>query len=430
MQPFNDLILAPPVKVVDGMVAVPIDIQNLNANIIFDVESRRATVEAEMIFVMGKADGNAVFDLRQDIIKASLNDTPIDLNKLRHHNFGGGPDSDLIIVESLRPMESKNTLRLSYELKQPKSPGSQPIAWDPSRLYYEFWFTDLQPARYLEMWLPSNLIYDQFKISVEITIINCLLDHALFTNGQVNKLNQNHWKVEFPQRFTSLSPMLCIVALDRIEYRHGSMLIPGTDLQVLVDTFKMRNTSLDLQKVENDVKAYLTKNIAEIGPYIHGNRFTTFLWQAARSMEYEGGVTTSMDALKHEVFHSWFGRGVRPSSQNDGWIDEAWNVYNTRDNHMAEPFSISDNTTTLCSSNPFNRVTPQVSYDYGARFFDSLASYLGVENLISYMNSFYNDNKNRLITTQQLESHLIEKSGMVKIAQYFKQFVYGRKNNI
>ena len=97
---------------------------------------------------------------------------------------------------------------------------------------------------------------------------------------------------------------------------------------------------------------------------------------------------------------------------------------------MAEPFSISDNTVTLCSSNPFNRVTPQISYDYGARFFDSLASFLGVENLISYMNSFYNDNKNRLITTQQLESHLIEKSGTVKIAQYFKQFVYGRKNNI
>ena len=34
-------------------------------------------------------------------------------------------------------------------------------------------------------------------------------------------------------------------------------------------------------------------------------------------------------ALEHEVFHSWFGRGVKPARAADGWIDEAWTTWAT-----------------------------------------------------------------------------------------------------
>jgi hypothetical protein len=40
-------------------------------------------------------------------------------------------------------------------------------------------------------------------------------------------------------------------------------------------------------------------------------------------MEYDGGTTTASGNLKHETYHTWWGRGLKPASQNDAWWDEA-----------------------------------------------------------------------------------------------------------
>jgi len=46
-------------------------------------------------------------------------------------------------------------------------------------------------------------------------------------------------------------------------------------------------------------------------------------------MEYDGGTTTGQAALQHETYHSWWGRGLKPASQPDAWIDEGWTFYYT-----------------------------------------------------------------------------------------------------
>ena len=63
---------------------------------------------------------------------------------------------------------------------------------------------------------------------------------------------------------------------------------------------------------------------ARYGPWVHGDTFWAFVWGHGRGMEYDGATTASVPALEHEVFHSWFGRGVKPARAADGWIDEAW----------------------------------------------------------------------------------------------------------
>src|SRR5262245_2831864 len=86
----------------------------------------------------------------------------------------------------------------------------------------------------------------------------------------------------------------------------------------------------DLEMGGPEIQQYLVKNVTQIGPYSHGNRFTAYIWEnQERSMEYDGAVTSNVAALEHEVFHSWYARGIKPASQNDGWIDEAWDNYNT-----------------------------------------------------------------------------------------------------
>ena len=422
----SNLHLAPPVRIVDGLAAIPIDIQQVDARVIFDMTTRRASVEAVMRFITGNTSGNPVFDLRQNIQEAYLNGNPIPTSRLRHHDFGGGPNAELIILEQVLSAGSENTLRLIYTLDQPQSPFSQPIGWDPPRLYFEFWFTDLYAARYLEMWFPSNLIYDEFGLNLDIEIINTGIEHIIYTNGQLSQLAQNHWVVQFPERFTSLSPMLCVVAADRIERRQGTMTLPDTGAALLLDTFKMRSETTNLVTVENNVRTFITNNVNDVGSYIHGDRFTTFLWSTiGRSMEYEGAVTTVLGSLKHEVFHSWFARGVKLATQNDSWMDEGWTVYYTSNGLSENPFNMFEPPVTLSSQNPFNRITPGTSYGSGSRFFAGLAATLGPANLRSYMSSFYREKSGTLVTTGDLESHLICRSGRIEIADHFHRFVFG-----
>ena len=203
------------------------------------------------------------------------------------------------------------------------------------------------------------------------------------------------------------------------------IVLPDTASELHLDIIKLRRSEANLLSVKKDLRKYIENNVRKIGKYIHGNKFTAFIWSGiGRGMEYDGAMTTEASSLEHEVFHSWFGRGVKPASQNDGWIDEGWNEYTTNDTSW-KPFTISEAGTILSSSNPFNRITPANSYTDGPRFFSTLAETLGSTNLVSYMNSFYEKNKGGLITTKQLESYLLEQSGITKISDYFRHFVYG-----
>jgi hypothetical protein len=427
----SDLDLAPPITTVDGLRAVPIDIQHVDARIVFDLAARQAHAEATMKFIMGAENGTPIFDLRQEIQEVALDDRSIAPTQVRHHDFGGGAGAELRILEARLPARSEHTLRLRYPLDIPQSPLASPsIAWDSSgsRIYWDFWFSDLWPGRYLEMWLPANLIYDRFGVILEVEVTGSMIAHRLVTNGQVAMLGTNHWRVEFPEHFTALSPMLLLAAQDRLNVRESRVALPGMPEDLQLEVVGPVGGNTDLELVEQQIQQYLVKNVSQIGPYGHGNRFTAYIWEnQERSMEYNGAVTSNVAALEHEVFHSWYARGLKPASQNDGWIDEAWDNYNTRRHALQErPFDMSEAPVTLCSANLFNRVTPQKAYSNGERFFAGLAASFGRENLQAAMSAFYRENQGQRVTTQQLEAFLIDRSGQAKLADYFKRFVYGR----
>jgi len=429
----NDLDLAPPIAVVDNLTAVPIDITKSKAEMIFDMLSHKCNVNSTTNFSMGNENGNAIFDLRQDISNAHLNDKHISNDKLRHHKFGMDNDSALRILEESIDSNSNNRLSLQYELKKPNCLNSHPIEWSPAGLYFDFWFSDLFPARYLEMWFPSNLIYDRFGFSLDIRIINTQIEHVLFSNGNINKTGDNSWTIEFPDKYSSFSHMLSICPKNEIEIINDIMLLPNNGTNLKLQIFKLKTTSVNLIGIVKKLKMHISQNVLNIGPYIHGNKFTCFIWDNSigRSMEYEGAVTTLERDLKHEVFHSWFARGVKPATQNDSWMDEGWTVYNTDEDFSSiKPFSPSEPPVLLSSPDPFNRITPDNSYGDGSRFFAGLAAELGYENLNSYMNSFYKTYHEIPTTTKRLESYLIQQSGNENLEKLFNRFVYGRSENI
>ena len=96
----------PPGMKVDGLVAVPIDMKVLTAHVELDLPKGEARVEAKVDFVMGPLDGFPLLDLRQTIIEAELNGTPVDPEKIRPHDLGAGEGAEMLVLECAAPKGS------------------------------------------------------------------------------------------------------------------------------------------------------------------------------------------------------------------------------------------------------------------------------------------------------------------------------------
>lgn len=156
------------------------------------------------------------------------------------------------------------------------------------------------------------------------------------------------------------------------------------------------------------------------------------VWGPGRGMEYDGATTASVGALEHEVFHSWFGRGVKPASAGDGWIDEAWTSWATSTRRsevprfVAEPPGPDLAPTVLRPPSPWARHTPVEAYTVGARVFAAVADRIGgADRLRSAMAAWYAANAGGFDSTDGLLAHLQRWSG-ADLADLWDRYVHGR----
>src|SRR5262245_66539059 len=116
--------LAPASKTVDGLLAVPIDIQRITATLTFNGANQTGTGDASVEFIMGPDDGNPVFDLRQTITAVWLDSNPVAVAKVAHHDFGGGAGAEMRILEQVLAAGSAHALRVTYSLGTPQASGA------------------------------------------------------------------------------------------------------------------------------------------------------------------------------------------------------------------------------------------------------------------------------------------------------------------
>jgi hypothetical protein len=424
--------LAPPPRTVDGFAVVPIDIQTINARFVFDAATSTASADATIAYTVGPTGGNPIFDLRQTITAAWLDGVPFAPAALAHHGFGSGAFTDLRVIEAVQAAGSTHTLRVQYTLAAPNSQlgGSYLPALDWSagpRLRFVFGLSDLNRARYAEAWLPANLIFDQFAIALEIELVNTGVAHSVVTNAAVTVLGTNHWQLTFPQRFTALSPMLEVRATDTLVRLDDSVTLPVSGQTVALEGWKPTGSAVNLGTSLDALKTHLSDNESDYGPYNHGNRYVAF-FNGSGGMEYEGGTTTSTGALAHEVFHSWFARGLKPASQADGWWDEGFTSFRDAGADDPEPFDFTAAPILLCSRDPWQRNTPGNSYSDGARFWRGMAALLGVGQLETAMRQLYERHRGEPVSSAMIEEFLLSRSGMPFLVDAFHRFVYGLAN--
>ncbi|WJN57542.1 HAD family hydrolase [Pseudomonas sp. SO81] len=420
--------LAPPPKLVDGLWAVPVDIRSIDASLLFDAASQQVSGDATLVFRLGRHAGCPIFDLRQSVTGVWLDGAVVPPADVAHHDFGGGSHANLRVLARSLEAGSEHSLRLTYSvgIPQASTAGSyQPqIVWSAGpRLAFNFGFTDLGPGRYLEAFVPANLVFDQFELSLQLRLTGTAVAHTPISNGSVSVLGSNHWRLDFPARFTALSPLLELRAADSLQSSTLNTVLPVSGSNVAITAWKLTSNPANLATQASAIAGFLADNENSSGRYIHGSRFTAFIHQGG--MEYEGGTTTGTGALRHETFHSWWARGLKPASQPDAWFDEAWTTYHDNGAAGSLPFNFADAPLALCSRNPWVRVTHGSSYGSGERFWKGMAALLGVAPLNALMKDFYLARYPRPVKTEELECFLLARGGNPSCVDAFQRFVYG-----
>jgi hypothetical protein len=420
----------PPTDVVGRTVVVP-DVERITATISFDVATRTAHASATVDLVMDGPGGRPALDLRQQPAGVRLDGVSIGSDAFPQLELGGAP---LRVLDVALDAGSRHRIEVDYLLDTPEATGAEPIGWEADGVRFDLWMSDLHPGRYLEMWIPAPLCHDRFVLSVDVAVTGTDRPHTLVTNagrGQVDA-GANRWTATYPGDYTSLSPLLVLAPAESVEQRTTSVTIPGRGAPLTLRCLRHIEVDADLAACEADTASWLAYLATRYGPWVHGDEFTAFIWGPGRGMEYDGATTAAVAALEHEVFHSWFGRGVKPARASDGWIDEAWTSWATMSRRSGLgrfaqiELALDEDPVVLCPPDPWSRYTPIDSYGLGARVFAGIAhQFGGADRLRSAMAAWYRTHAGGFVTTDGLEAHLRDWSG-VDITPWWDRYVHGR----
>lgn len=419
---------APAPRAVDGLLAVPVHVQQLTADVVLDADNRSGVADATLRFRVGPTSGCPLFDLRQSIDQAWLDGRPLATARVRPRSVGEGPHGTIRVLDLPQAAASAHTLRLRYRLGRPRSDlgGAYPpvlATRGPGRLRWSFGMADLFDGRHLEMWFPSNLPFDQFPFELAVTLTGVQTPHSVITNGDVTDAGAGSWRIRFPAWCSSVSQMLELWPTDELDHARREVALSGSGRAVAIDAWKVKGRPEDLASESARIGRLLERNEAIFGS-VGLERYTCFFHGAEGGMEYAAATTTSSGALAHEVLHSWFARGAMPASDADGWWDEAFTTYVTQ-GAVPAPLDFRRPPTQLCSRRPFQRHTDAAAYRDGSRLFEGLAAMAGSTPILRAMGRLVRARRRTCVSTAELEEHLVLETGAVTVVDAFHRFVYG-----
>jgi hypothetical protein len=436
---------------------VAAEIERVGGRLTFDVGARQATADVSMVFTAGPngrgpelldnpgssaGDGAvfAAFDLRQPLDSGLLDAEHLPAGGLSRIDLGGGPGAGMRVVGPFAP-GSRHTLTLHYGLGTPDVTDALGVGWTDGGVRFDVWCSDLHPGRYLEQWLPVGLCQDRFALTLDVEILGAGAEHRVIANAAVDRTGDHRWSLAWPASYTSLSSLLVLAPATELDVATTVVNVGGAASSSPVTVEVTASTagaaaagtpddSPGVEQLAQLIAGWLEGNATTIGSYIHGGRFVAHTWDHSRGMEYDGATTGSVAALEHEVFHSWFGRGVKPGSANDGWIDEAYTTWSTSSRPdfprlTAAPFALDEAPVVLDPGHPWSRHTPTESYRTGYRVFAALADATGVDAVQSAMASYYRQRAGGFMTTATLQDHLSEALA-VDVSPWWDRYVRGR----
>lgn len=239
-------------KAPEGQV-VFIDIKSADYNITYDPKTKKVSATSFLIFENFES-GIPAFDLVANPTSVKLDGVDISTKII------SSPDGDTwfrVLLNNTNP--GLHRLEIA-------SPITESVSFTTEGVSSAFWFTDLGDRSFLETYLPANFEYDQFKMTLNLDF-KTQNKQKFYTNGKVSSLDNNRYKIEFPEYYTSSSLYFHTAPAGRYAektFRFKS--IDGRDLPAVVYT---ADKGLNLDTVKNKITASLEGLESKYGPFLH-----------------------------------------------------------------------------------------------------------------------------------------------------------------
>lgn len=405
----NDRYHMPKSFAVNGGKAVFADFYEAVYQINYDVTQKKAYVVAEIGLQVLEA-GYPIFDSVETPTSVSFDGEPVQTVLSRTP----GNETTLRIVNKLAAV-GNHILRVEIPLTsliEFTSDGGVKSA---------FWTSDLSERQFLERYLPANFEFDQVKMTFFVNFIGAKTRQIIYTNGVVAETKPNSFRISYPAYYTSSSVFFHAVPQGSTkELRFSLKSIDGRSIPTVV--YAARNSFASLETLARKTAEIFQELESDYGAFPHPS--LTILQAGRGGMEYCGATMTELAALGHELFHSYFARGVMPANGNSGWVDEA--LASWRDNGYRSSTSMSGSSN-MSSRAYYTRTTDRSAYTFGERFMRYLDGKLqakgGLKPFMRYML------ERRIFNPIFVEEFIAEMSRFygVSLEGDFKQFTYGRK---
>ena len=425
----NDLAYAPPSFTdKDGRKVVFVDFTEARYRLEFDARAKKAAAFSEITFLCD-AEGHPALSLNQRYKSASLDGQSVKLEDPMCQDKKG-----LFKILSRPVKPGSHVLTVESRLRR-KGPYGHPVRWRSRLTGVECIFNmsdgKLKSGGYLEAFLPSNYNFDRFRMSLSVTIRNYGTKHSVYSNGAIKSLAGEQWRIEFPSYFTSACPWF--------------HLAPSHEFQSLEDTFassdgrivpivvytnaEWQDEDIDLERFMLKTKTILHDLESDFGPFPHGS-VTVFAREGVEpsGMEYAGAAATNMDALRHELDHSYFARSIMPADGNAGWVDEAIAVWG--DEGYLSREKKPKNGVNMGARSPYVRITSQASYEMGSQFLAHLDHVLRERHgpkrgLKSFLREYARTKRHQSVTAIEFQELLEDYHGE-SLQELFDAYVYSQ----
>lgn len=391
-----------------GVAYAPIDISTQTLTLGFDLSTRKVIGTARITFTM-QATGRPYLLLDGIVESARLDgetvatksvESPVGEKVLSFDRKLSVGDEAIVVLEFTIP--------------------SDRLAWSADGVAFLTDMSDIG-ARFFERFGPTSYEDDPYRLSLRLEIVGkeSVARHSLFVNGEVTAQDEASWSIEFPKHYTSSSFYVHLTT--------RALHVRNLDVEGLERSIPVTIYGSDLSRVEEAVKRMpnLMKGIeGDFGPYPHPG-FIAYVSKSSGGMEYVGATITSVSALSHELFHSWFARGVMPAEGRSGWIDEG--LASWRDRGFPRATSLLTRApTNFDDPSIFDRNTPSKSYAEGRALMSELdLKFEARGGLRPVLKTLFERYRLALMTSTEFEAALEEVTGS-NVSTYFDRYVSGR----
>jgi hypothetical protein len=282
--------------------------------------------------------------------------------------------------------------------------------------------TDLSElGGYLNRYFPSGHLSDQYSTRVNVHLHGVGKGYAVMHNGERSDDGAGSASISYPEYFNCSSMFLHVLDGSKVAVEDGVFHGMNGDVPVTI-------YGEDPQKAKAALATTLA-TMAELerdyGPYMHPRFLAHITNDEHGGMEYAGAARTSLDALEHEITHSWFGRGVHAANGRSGWVDEAIASWRDEGYPRAAALDPSAKPSNLSGFSDYQRKTTMNAYGWGATVLAELDLMLADRGgLKPVLADFYLRYRGQPVTTEQFLD-FVQAASPTDLDEYFGWAVYG-----